>query len=64
MLFNPGGRGLTMLLAFSDLVLLFFFVFFLQDSWTPELKLKLEKFLGLIFKASNTPKLLTLYVSF
>uniref|UniRef100_A0A9L0JPK8 LisH domain-containing protein ARMC9 n=1 Tax=Equus asinus TaxID=9793 RepID=A0A9L0JPK8_EQUAS len=32
-----------------------------QDSWTPELKLKLEKFLGLIFKASNTPKLLTLY---
>uniref|UniRef100_A0A8C0LB04 LisH domain-containing protein ARMC9 n=1 Tax=Canis lupus dingo TaxID=286419 RepID=A0A8C0LB04_CANLU len=33
-----------------------------QDSWTPELKLKLEKFLALIFKASNTPKLLTLYV--
>ncbi|XP_045650092.1 lisH domain-containing protein ARMC9 isoform X2 [Ursus americanus] len=32
-----------------------------QDSWTPELKLKLEKFLALIFKASNTPKLLTLY---
>lgn len=28
-----------------------------QDSWTPELKLKLEKFLALIFKASNTPKL-------
>ncbi|KAK2501252.1 hypothetical protein MC885_017205 [Smutsia gigantea] len=32
-----------------------------QDSWTPELKLKLEKFLALIFKASSTPKLLTLY---
>ncbi|XP_045415617.1 lisH domain-containing protein ARMC9 isoform X1 [Lemur catta] len=32
-----------------------------QDSWTPELKLKLEKFLALIFKASNTPKLLTMY---
>ncbi|XP_073866579.1 lisH domain-containing protein ARMC9 isoform X11 [Macaca fascicularis] len=31
------------------------------DSWTPELKLKLEKFLALIFKASNTPKLLTIY---
>ncbi|XP_077874332.1 lisH domain-containing protein ARMC9 isoform X7 [Ictidomys tridecemlineatus] len=32
-----------------------------QDSWTPELKLKLEKFLALIFKANNTPKLLTIY---
>ncbi|XP_024098753.2 lisH domain-containing protein ARMC9 isoform X20 [Pongo abelii] len=32
-----------------------------QDSWTPELKMKLEKFLALIFKASNTPKLLTIY---
>ncbi|CAO2625260.1 LisH domain-containing protein ARMC9 [Lemmus lemmus] len=32
-----------------------------QDSWTPELKLKLEKFLALIFKASSTPKLLTIY---
>ncbi|XP_039325714.2 lisH domain-containing protein ARMC9 isoform X3 [Saimiri boliviensis] len=32
-----------------------------QDSWTPELKVKLEKFLALIFKASNTPKLLTIY---
>nr|XP_017535239.2 lisH domain-containing protein ARMC9 isoform X3 [Manis javanica] len=32
-----------------------------QDSWTPELKLKLEKFLALIFKVNNTPKLLTLY---
>ncbi|XP_052606494.1 lisH domain-containing protein ARMC9 isoform X2 [Peromyscus californicus insignis] len=32
-----------------------------QDSWTPELKLKLEKFLALIFKASNTPKLVTIY---
>ncbi|XP_052049563.1 lisH domain-containing protein ARMC9 isoform X2 [Apodemus sylvaticus] len=32
-----------------------------QDSWTPELKQKLEKFLALIFKASNTPRLLTIY---
>ncbi|XP_045701755.1 lisH domain-containing protein ARMC9 isoform X1 [Phyllostomus hastatus] len=32
-----------------------------QDSWTPELKLKLEKFLAFIFKAGNTPKLLALY---
>ncbi|XP_008585988.1 PREDICTED: lisH domain-containing protein ARMC9-like, partial [Galeopterus variegatus] len=32
-----------------------------QDSWAPELKLKLEKFLALIFNASNTPKLLTIY---
>eukprot|EP00074_Homo_sapiens_P085415 XP_016860513.1 lisH domain-containing protein ARMC9 isoform X9 [Homo sapiens] len=32
-----------------------------QDSWTPELKLKLIKFLALISKASNTPKLLTIY---
>ncbi|XP_049744391.1 lisH domain-containing protein ARMC9 isoform X2 [Elephas maximus indicus] len=31
-----------------------------QDSWTPELKLKLEKFLALIFKASHMPRLLTL----
>ncbi|KAM9664959.1 lisH domain-containing protein ARMC9 isoform 2-T3 [Trichechus inunguis] len=31
-----------------------------QDSWTPELRLKLEKFLALIFKATNTPRLLTL----
>nr|XP_004610922.1 unnamed protein product [Sorex araneus] len=31
------------------------------DSWTPELKVKLEKFLAMIFKASSTPKLLTLY---
>ncbi|XP_006893604.1 PREDICTED: lisH domain-containing protein ARMC9 [Elephantulus edwardii] len=31
-----------------------------QDSWIPELKLKLEKFLALMFKASNTPRLLTL----
>ena len=28
------------------------------------MKLKLEKFLALIFKAGSTPKLLTLYVSF
>lgn len=39
------------------------FLFFLQDSWTPELKLKLEKFLALIFKANSTPKLVTIYVS-
>ncbi|XP_004577260.2 lisH domain-containing protein ARMC9 [Ochotona princeps] len=32
-----------------------------QDSWTPELKVKLEKFLALIFKASSTPKLVTIY---
>ncbi|XP_008836289.1 lisH domain-containing protein ARMC9 isoform X1 [Nannospalax galili] len=32
-----------------------------QGSWTPELKLKLEKFLALLFKASNTPRLLTIY---
>nr|XP_045003262.1 lisH domain-containing protein ARMC9 isoform X2 [Jaculus jaculus] len=32
-----------------------------QDSWTPELKSKLERFLALIFKANNTPKLLTIY---
>ncbi|XP_076405619.1 lisH domain-containing protein ARMC9 isoform X5 [Peromyscus maniculatus bairdii] len=32
-----------------------------QESWTPDLKLKLEKFLALIFKASNTPKLVTIY---
>lgn len=38
--------------------------FLLQDTWTPELKVKLEKFLTVIFKASSTPKLLTLYVSF
>lgn len=32
-----------------------------QDSWTPELKSKLEKFLALIFKVNNTPKLFTIY---
>ncbi|XP_024898983.1 lisH domain-containing protein ARMC9 isoform X6 [Pteropus alecto] len=32
-----------------------------QDSWTPDLKSKLEKFLALVFKAGDTPKLLTLY---
>uniref|UniRef100_A0A8C2GNC1 LisH domain-containing protein ARMC9 n=1 Tax=Cyprinus carpio TaxID=7962 RepID=A0A8C2GNC1_CYPCA len=35
-----------------------------QDSWMPELREKLEKFLSVILKASNTPRLLTLYVSF
>lgn len=32
-----------------------------QESWIPELKVKLEKFLALIFKASSTPKLVTIY---
>lgn len=32
-----------------------------QESWVPELKVKLEKFLALIFKASSTPKLVTIY---
>uniref|UniRef100_A0A8C1MQJ2 LisH domain-containing protein ARMC9 n=1 Tax=Cyprinus carpio TaxID=7962 RepID=A0A8C1MQJ2_CYPCA len=32
-----------------------------QDSWMPELREKLEKFLSVILKASNTPRLLTLY---
>ncbi len=30
----------------------------------PELKERLEKFLSVTLKASNTPRLLTLYVSF
>lgn len=69
---NPNGRDLMILPAFSDLVFLFiFFVLYLfvclfsfQDSWTPDLKSKLEKFLALVFKAGDTPKLFTLYVSF
>ncbi|XP_075794280.1 lisH domain-containing protein ARMC9 isoform X4 [Pelodiscus sinensis] len=32
-----------------------------QDSWTPELKTRLEKFLSLTLKASHAPRLLTLY---
>ncbi|XP_064418261.1 lisH domain-containing protein ARMC9 [Latimeria chalumnae] len=32
-----------------------------QDSWTPELKIRLEKFLSLTLRASSTPRLLTLY---
>nr|XP_033814066.1 lisH domain-containing protein ARMC9 isoform X2 [Geotrypetes seraphini] len=32
-----------------------------QDSWTPELKTRLEKFLSVTLKAGNTPRLLTLY---
>ncbi|XP_030228129.1 lisH domain-containing protein ARMC9 isoform X1 [Gadus morhua] len=32
-----------------------------QDSWIPELKEKLEKFLSVALKASNLPRLLTLY---
>ncbi|XP_043348116.1 lisH domain-containing protein ARMC9 isoform X8 [Dermochelys coriacea] len=32
-----------------------------QDSWMPELKMKLEKFLSLTLKASHAPRLLTLY---
>ncbi|KAK1805845.1 hypothetical protein P4O66_012897, partial [Electrophorus voltai] len=35
-----------------------------QDSWTPDLKKRLEKLLALTLKASATPRLLTLYVSF
>ncbi|MBN3321431.1 ARMC9 protein, partial [Atractosteus spatula] len=35
-----------------------------QDAWTPDLKTRLEKFLSVTLKASSTPKLLTLYVSF
>ncbi|XP_037530501.1 lisH domain-containing protein ARMC9 [Nematolebias whitei] len=32
-----------------------------QDSWTPQLKCKLEKFLSVTLKSSKTPSLLTLY---
>ncbi|XP_026505901.1 lisH domain-containing protein ARMC9 isoform X1 [Terrapene carolina triunguis] len=32
-----------------------------QDSWMPELKTRLEKFLSLTLKASHAPRLLTLY---
>ncbi|XP_066565322.1 lisH domain-containing protein ARMC9 isoform X2 [Amia ocellicauda] len=32
-----------------------------QDSWTPDLKKRLERFLSVTLKASNTPRLLTLY---
>ncbi|KAM9002433.1 lisH domain-containing protein ARMC9 isoform 1-T3 [Sarcophilus harrisii] len=32
-----------------------------QDSWAPELKMKLETFLSSTLKASNTPRLFTLY---
>uniref|UniRef100_A0A8C1QEQ7 LisH domain-containing protein ARMC9 n=1 Tax=Cyprinus carpio TaxID=7962 RepID=A0A8C1QEQ7_CYPCA len=32
-----------------------------QDSWMPELRERLEKFLSVTLKASNTPRLLTLY---
>ncbi|XP_075058477.1 lisH domain-containing protein ARMC9 isoform X2 [Mixophyes fleayi] len=32
-----------------------------QDSWAPELKSRLEKFLSLTLKAGTTPRLLTLY---
>ncbi|XP_050819755.1 lisH domain-containing protein ARMC9 isoform X2 [Gopherus flavomarginatus] len=32
-----------------------------QDSWMPELKARLEKFLSLTLKASHAPRLLTLY---
>uniref|UniRef100_A0A3B3RDT4 LisH domain-containing protein ARMC9 n=1 Tax=Paramormyrops kingsleyae TaxID=1676925 RepID=A0A3B3RDT4_9TELE len=34
-----------------------------QESWMPELKRKLEKFLSVTLRASGTPRLLTLYVS-
>ncbi|XP_053566281.1 lisH domain-containing protein ARMC9 isoform X2 [Bombina bombina] len=32
-----------------------------QESWAPELKTRLEKFLSVTLKAGNTPRLLTLY---
>lgn len=32
-----------------------------QDSWAPELKSRLEKFLSLTLKAGSTPRLITLY---
>ncbi|XP_076134766.1 lisH domain-containing protein ARMC9 isoform X2 [Alosa pseudoharengus] len=32
-----------------------------QDSWMPEMKEKLEKFLSTTLKASNTPRLVTIY---
>ncbi|XP_056675932.1 lisH domain-containing protein ARMC9 isoform X2 [Monodelphis domestica] len=32
-----------------------------QDSWIPELKMRLESFLASTLKASNTPRLFTLY---
>uniref|UniRef100_A0A8D0L5U3 LisH domain-containing protein ARMC9 n=1 Tax=Sphenodon punctatus TaxID=8508 RepID=A0A8D0L5U3_SPHPU len=32
-----------------------------QDSWAPELKTRLEEFLSVTLKASNTPRLLMLY---
>uniref|UniRef100_A0A671Z4I2 LisH domain-containing protein ARMC9 n=1 Tax=Sparus aurata TaxID=8175 RepID=A0A671Z4I2_SPAAU len=35
-----------------------------QDSWIPQLREKLEQFLSVALKPSNTPRLLHLYVSF
>uniref|UniRef100_A0A3B5L9F0 LisH domain-containing protein ARMC9 n=1 Tax=Xiphophorus couchianus TaxID=32473 RepID=A0A3B5L9F0_9TELE len=35
-----------------------------QDSWMPQLKDKLEKFLSVTLKSTKIPRLLTLYVSF
>eukprot|EP00064_Thunnus_orientalis_P005806 superscaffoldBa00000585_g5820 len=35
-----------------------------QDSWIPQLKDKLEQFLSVTLKPSNSPRLLNLYVSF
>uniref|UniRef100_A0A8C4DRI6 LisH domain-containing protein ARMC9 n=1 Tax=Dicentrarchus labrax TaxID=13489 RepID=A0A8C4DRI6_DICLA len=35
-----------------------------QDSWIPQLKDKLEQFLSVTLRPSNTPRLLNLYVSF
>ncbi|XP_078523904.1 lisH domain-containing protein ARMC9 [Lissotriton helveticus] len=32
-----------------------------QDSWAPELQIRLEKFLSQTLKAGNTPRLLTIY---
>uniref|UniRef100_A0A8C5DT57 LisH domain-containing protein ARMC9 n=1 Tax=Gouania willdenowi TaxID=441366 RepID=A0A8C5DT57_GOUWI len=35
-----------------------------RDSWIPQLKEKLEQFLSVTLKSSNSPRLLSLYVSF
>ena len=40
------------------------FVFLFKDSWTLDLRTRLEKFLSLTLKARQTPRLLTLFVSF
>lgn len=40
------------------------FVFLFKDSWTLDLRTRLERFLSLTLKARRTPRLLTLFVSF